>query len=80
MAQCWAVWQGAWRGGAVRHPAVYQKVYPPLDPPERKDVFFCVMATLAPLAAAIWAWLGATPGGGGGMVGRAAPSNLAPAS
>lgn len=66
----------AWRD----NPA-YQNVKPAPLPPCRKLFFFLVITTCWPCMAAIWAALGAIPGGGGGIVADPAPfPNRAPAS
>ena len=61
-------------------PALYQKVYPAPPEPFRMPPSFWPITTCLPCMAAIWAGKGATPGGGGGMLGGAFALNLAPAS
>jgi hypothetical protein len=56
----------------------YQKVTPPDPVPLKNPDFFC--STCCGPRPAIWAELGATPGGGGGMLGGACPLKRAPAS
>ena len=72
---------GSWlpkvvRGRGLTH---YQNTAPPPAPAPHLSFFFLEATTVAPLMAASWAMLGATPGGGGGIDGRVRASNRAPA-
>ena len=58
----------------------HQKVYPPLPEPFIKPPSFWLITTCLPCMAATCAGVGATPGGGGGMLAGACALNLAPAS